>query len=124
MRYLRGGLSEEGDRTERVSEDSVRMEYILNETKCSAKGLRCILFVSGREFYCIHLFFKRLSKLLHVGISLDVRITGNTSGFIHSVKCTLAVARHFDIERKSAPENTLMEEKIHCTGHVKAKFIK
>lgn len=33
-------------------------------------------------------------------------------------------ALHFDIERKNASENTLMEEKIHCTGHVKAQFIK
>ena len=40
----RGGLPEEGDRTERVSEDSVLMKNILNKTKCSAKGLRCILF--------------------------------------------------------------------------------
>lgn len=28
MRNLRGGLPEESDRAERVSEDSVRMEYI------------------------------------------------------------------------------------------------
>ncbi len=30
--------------------------------------------MSGGEFYCIHLFFKRLPKFIHIGISLDVRI--------------------------------------------------
>lgn len=44
MRNLRGCLPEESDRAERVSEDSVLMKNILNGTKCSAKGLRCILF--------------------------------------------------------------------------------
>lgn len=65
MRYLRGGLSEEGDRTERVSEDSVLMKNILNKTKCSAKGLRCILFVNKNSVLLLKLKNIRMCSGVH-----------------------------------------------------------
>ncbi len=55
MRNLRGCLPEESDRAERVSEDSVLMKNILNGTKCSAKGLRCILFVNRNSVLLLKL---------------------------------------------------------------------
>ncbi len=67
MRNLRGGLPEESDRAERVSEDSVRMEYILNETKCSAKGLRCILFVNKNSALLLKLKNIRMCSGVHKG---------------------------------------------------------
>ena len=82
------------------------------------------LFISSGEFYYIHLFFKGLPKFIHIGISLDVRITGNASGFIHSIKRALAVAGQLNIKRKSSSENTLMKEQINCTGHIKTEVLK
>ena len=67
MRYLRGCLSEEGDRAERVSEDSVLMKNILNGIKCSAKGLRCILFVNRNSVLLLKLENIRMCSGVHKG---------------------------------------------------------
>ena len=74
--------------------------------------------VSGRKFYCVHLLFKCLPQVIHVGVSLDVRIAGNASGFLHSIKRSLTVVGQLNIKRKSSSENTLMKEQINCTGHI------
>ena len=99
-------------------------DVIFNQIDQKPIRFNMTFFISGSEFYCIHLFFKRLPKVIHIGISPDVRITGNTSGFVHRIKSTLGVAGHFNTERKTASENTLMEEEIYCAGHIQAKVIK
>lgn len=68
------------------------------------------LFISGGKFYCIHLFFKRFPKFIHTGISPDVRLTGNASGFVYRIESALAVTGHFNTERKTASENALVEK--------------
>lgn len=67
MRNLRGCLPEESDRAERVSEGSVLMKNILNGTKCSAKGLRCISFVNKNSALLLKLKNIRMCSGVHKG---------------------------------------------------------
>ncbi len=45
-------------------------------------------------------------------------------GFFHCIQCALTIAGEFHVEWKTAMQDTLMQEKIYGTGHIKTEVIK
>lgn len=42
--------------------------------------------MSSEKICCIHLFFKTFLYFIYIGVSIAIRIMGNTYGLIHSVE--------------------------------------